>query len=43
MIAFSTSSRMARAARFAGSTCSAFRRKYVDGAIGTTPQIGSTP
>ncbi len=43
MMAFSTSSRIARADRLAGSACAAFRRKYVDGAIGTTRQIDSTP
>jgi hypothetical protein len=43
MIARSTSSRNARAERRVGSRCSALRRKYVDGAIGTTRQIGSTP
>jgi hypothetical protein len=43
MIAFSTASRSARAERFVGSAWAAFHRKYVDGAIGTTRQIGSTP
>jgi len=43
LIAFSTSSRIARADRLVGSACSALRRKYVDGAIGRTRQIGSTP
>jgi hypothetical protein len=43
MMARSSSSRRARAARRAGSACSAFARKYVDGAIGSTLQIGSTP
>jgi hypothetical protein len=43
MIACSTSSRCARAERFNGSRCSALRRKYVDGAIGSSAQIDSTP
>ena len=43
MIARRTSSRCARAERCVGSRCSALQRKYVDGAIGRTWQIGSTP
>ena len=43
MIARSTSSRCARAERRVGSRRSACARKYVDGAIGNTRQIGSTP
>jgi hypothetical protein len=32
-----------RVERWRGSRCSALCRKYVDGAIGTTRQIDSTP
>ena len=39
----SASSRRARADRRVGSVCWALRRKYVEGAIGTTAQIDSTP
>ena len=38
-----SSSRLARAGRGGGSTCRAWCRKYVEGAIGNTAQIGSTP
>jgi len=43
MIARRISSRCARAERRVGSRCSALHRKYVEGAIGKTWQIGSTP
>ena len=39
----SASSRRALADRRVGPVYRAFSRKYVDGAIGTTAQIGSTP
>src|SRR5436190_9370254 len=43
MIARSSSSRCARVERFVGSVCCALCRKYVDGAIGSSVQIDSTP
>jgi hypothetical protein len=39
MMAFSTSSRIARADRLVGSASSALRRKYVEGAIGTADRL----